>query len=162
MAQPQFPRITRATLDSIREGDETVDAFAREQPEIAAFVNLCVENDDENLIGMVDTAKAPHVRRAYKYAVMMAAMNMLYEALKRQLAKGEQAPREDGRMVKFTRIPGKRSTLTAMLKFEFDSADAAAVERFAKLIAALFETEEEREQFMEEWNEAAREAGFAV
>ncbi|HZQ53336.1 MAG TPA: hypothetical protein VFB14_14125 [Bryobacteraceae bacterium] len=62
--------------------------------------------------------------------------------------------------IKITRIPGKGgATCTATVKLQFDPTDRRAVRRFAKVLREII-PEEERAQFVADFEEAAAIAGF--
>jgi hypothetical protein len=63
--------------------------------------------------------------------------------------------------IKITRVAGKDTTCTATLTLEFDFADPEAVERFARVLRELI-PEEDRAQFLSDFQEAAAEAGLKV
>ncbi len=76
-----FPRVTKQTIDSIQLGDMR-DTFLREQPELVTY---CVEAANAGAL-----SDLPGVSKQKQQASLFAAgMAFCYEALKRQLEKGE-------------------------------------------------------------------------
>ena len=61
--------------------------------------------------------------------------------------------------IKITRVAGEDTLCTATIRLDFDATDPEAVKRFAQVLRELI-PEEDRAQFVTDFQEAAANAGF--